>query len=91
MKENTQNTKLLQFPCSYPLKVLGKNASEFYAVVSGIIEKHLVEGAHVTYSTRLSSGEKYLSVTATFLAQSREQLTAIYEELSKRKIVMVTF
>ena len=87
MKENTE---LLQFPCPYPLKVLGKNTNEFLAVVSGIIEKHLVEGAHVTYSTRFSSGDRYLSVTATFLAQSQAQLSALYKELSEHKLVLMT-
>ncbi|MBP1731205.1 MAG: hypothetical protein H6Q55_1634 [Deltaproteobacteria bacterium] len=87
MKENTE---LLQFPCPYPLKVLGKNTKEFLAVVSGIIEKHIVEGGHVTYSTRVSSGEKYLSMTATFDAQSQTQLTAIYEELNVHELVLMT-
>lgn len=81
---------LLQFPCPYPLKVLGKNTDEFFAVVSSIIEKHLTEGAHATYSARASSGEKYLSVTATFDAQNQVQLTAVYEELSAHELVLMT-
>jgi uncharacterized protein len=84
------NVDLLQFPCPYPLKVLGKNTAEFFAVVSSIIEKHLTEGAPVTYSARASSGEKYLSVTATFDAQNQAQLTTIYEELNGHELVLMT-
>lgn len=82
---------IFQFPCQYPLKVMGRNTSEFYAVVSAIIEKHIPHGHEVTYATRLSSGGKYMSVTATFLAQSREQLNAIYDDLKRSHLVMMTF
>ena len=83
------NASLLQFPCPYPLKVLGKNTNEFYAVVSAIIGKHSAEGDEVTYSTRVSSGGKYMSVTATFTARSQEQLVLIYEELNGHELVVM--
>jgi putative lipoic acid-binding regulatory protein len=83
------NANLLQFPCPYPLKVLGKNTNAFHAVVSAIIEKHSAEGDEVTYSTRGSSGGKYMSVTATFTAQSQEQLARIYEELNGHELVVM--
>jgi uncharacterized protein len=85
-----ERVSLLQFPCSYPLKVLGQNTTAFYATVSAIIEKHVAEGAEVTYVTRVSSGEKYMSITATFIAQSQEQLSAIYEELNQRKVALIS-
>ena len=83
-------TKLLQFPCSYPLKVMGKNTNEFYAVVSAIIDNHLAGSGEATYHSNTSSGGKYLSVTATFQAQSEEQLAAIYQELNLSALVLMT-
>ena len=48
---------------------------------------HLPEGAS---HTRLSSGGKYLAVTVTFVAESREQLDALYRELSAHpRVVML--
>lgn len=85
-----ENETLLQFPCVYPLKVIGTNTSELLAVVSAVIGKHVAKGDEVTYSTRVSSGDKYLSVTATFQAESHKQLKAIYEELSRHPFVLVT-
>lgn len=82
--------ELLQFPLSYPLKVIGKNTNEFYAVVSSIIGNHLNQTEEVAYHTKTSSGGKYLSVTATFIARSKEHLDAIYEELNKHELVMMT-
>jgi uncharacterized protein len=78
-----------QFPCSYPLKVVGANTNEFYAVVSAVIEKHAGENEQVLYHSRISSGGKYLSVTATFRAQSREQLDRVYRELTGNKLVLM--
>ncbi len=83
-------TTLLRFPCSYPLKVVGRNANKFHASVSAIIERHVTQGEKVVYSTRLSSQDKYMSITATFTANSREQLSAIYEELNSHDLVLIT-
>ena len=85
-----RDRKLMDFPCSYPLKVIGKNTNEFYSVVAAIIERHVPDGSRITYTGRVSSGEKYLSITATFSAESQEQLTAIYRELSGHRLVLFT-
>lgn len=78
------------FPCSYPLKVMGLNTNEFYSVVCAIIESHVPEGNEISYSARTSSGDKYLSITATFTMESREQLDEIYADLKANKLVLMT-
>ena len=83
------NTNLLQFPCSYPLKVMGRNTNQFHAVVSTIIESHVAPDAGVVYRSRNSSGSKYISITATFSVQSQEQLTAIYQDLNRHELVLM--
>ncbi len=90
MATEDKNKKLLQFPCSYPLKVMGRNTSEFYSAVSAIVEKHVAPGNEVAYSSRTSSGEKYLAITATFSAESQEQLRRLYKELSENDLVLMT-
>lgn len=82
--------KVFEFPCSYPMKVVGKNTNEFYSVVSAIVEKHVARDVRVAYSSRLSSGEKYMSITATFVMESEEQLSAIYKELNESDLVLMT-
>jgi putative lipoic acid-binding regulatory protein len=85
----TEKPELLQFPCSYPLKVMGRNTNQFHAVVSSIIEKHVADEKGVTYRSRISAEGKYISVTATFSAQSQEQLAAIYQDLNKHELVLM--
>jgi putative lipoic acid-binding regulatory protein len=84
-----EKPNLLQFPCSYPLKVMGRNTNHFLAVVSTIIERHIAEGDSVVYRSRTSSGGKYISITATLSVQSQEQLTAIYQDLNGHELVLM--
>ncbi len=80
----------LKFPCLYPLKVMGPNTNEFYAVVSEIVEKHLISGDEAVYRQKTSSGGKYLSITATFLVMDMEQLNHVYQELKTHELVLMT-
>jgi uncharacterized protein len=80
---------IIDFPCTYPLKIMGRNDAAFETFVRSIIERHIPESTEVHYSTRTSSGNKYLSITATFVAQSQEQLKAIYSELADNRLVLV--
>ena len=65
----------------FPLKAIGRNDGEFEGFVVSVVQTHAPSSAH-TVTTRLSQGGKYLAVTVTFVAESREQLEAIYQELS---------
>lgn len=79
-----------QFPCSYPLKVVGINTNGFYSAVCAILERYLERGTHIAYASRTSSGGKYMSITATFVARDYEQLTAIYRDLNELDLVIMT-
>ncbi len=77
----------IHFPCSFPLKVMGLNTEVFATAVTAIFEKH---ADHISYPRRLSSGGMYLSVTATFMALSKDQLDALYQELNDHDLVLMT-
>ncbi len=77
------------FPCSFPLKVMGLNTEAFTTAVKAILEKHL-HAAPVSFTTQPSKNGKYLSITATFTATSKEQLDALYRELNAHELVVMT-
>jgi len=79
----------MTFPCTFPLKVMGHNSDAFAAAVRAILSGHL-QDTHIDFEKRLSSNGKYLSITATFTATSREQLDAIYRELNAHELVVMT-
>ncbi len=80
--------KLIEFPCIFPLKAIGKDANDFERVVTEIVRRHVPDLADDAVTTRGSAGGKYLSVTATFIAESQAQLDAVYSELSRHEQVL---
>jgi putative lipoic acid-binding regulatory protein len=77
------------FPCTFPLKAFGRNSDDFEAVVIEILRRHVPDLDESAISSRLSSGNVYRAVTATFTARSREQLDALYLELSRHEQVLM--
>lgn len=79
--------EILQFPCLIPLKAVGSQPEDFEIFVLEIVRKHVVEVIADDVTRRASGGGKYLAVTVPFIADSREQLEAIYRELSSHERV----
>jgi uncharacterized protein len=80
---------LLKFPCDFPLKVMGRRSDDFRSIVLGIVQKHAGDIAPESIEERPSRDGTYLSLTCTFAAQSREQLDALYKELTSCERVLV--
>ncbi len=89
MKPMNDHPSCLVFPCTFPIKVMGHNTKAFLSAVEEIFNRHLDPGEY-TSSSRPSSGNKYLSITVTFTARSKDQLNAIYEELNRSELVVMT-
>jgi putative lipoic acid-binding regulatory protein len=84
------NAGALKFPCLFPLKVMGLNTDGLYPAVHAILKKHVPDLDGAAFTSRKSSGGKYLSITVTFTAHSRDQLNAIYQELNDHELVLMT-
>ncbi|ESQ17511.1 MAG: hypothetical protein N838_00130 [Thiohalocapsa sp. PB-PSB1] len=80
----------LEFPCIFPIKAMGRADSCLEAVVMEILQRHAPGFAGNNLESRLSSGGKWLSVTARIEATSKSQLDAIYYELSAHELVVYT-
>lgn len=80
---------LLRFPCPFPIKAMGRASGDFEGLVFGIVQRHAPGLTHHSVRVRSSRGGKYLSVTVTILAEEREQLDAIYRDLSACERVLV--
>ncbi len=80
---------VFKFPCEFPVKAMGAADNEFDSLVVSLVRRHcpdLLEGA---VKTRLSKGGRYMSVTVTVQARSRQQLDRIYMELTANEQVLV--
>lgn len=74
--------ELIEFPSLFPIKVMGLAEDGFVHTMTHIARKHDPFFDAATIELRDSSNGKYLSVTLTVTATSREQLDALYRELS---------
>lgn len=78
----TDDDSLLSFPCSFPIKAMGRMDDDLEALVVDLISRH-VPAHHIDEVTTRASGQRrYLAVTVTIQATSRAQLDAIYMDLT---------
>ena len=71
-----------EFPCNFPLKVMGHNRPTFEQYVVEVVRTHAGSQALGPVTTRPSRNGRYLSVTVNFMAPSRAKLDDIYRTLS---------
>jgi uncharacterized protein len=86
---NTASESLIKYPSAFPIKVMGENAEGFVHAITHIAEQFDPSFDAATIELRPSSGSKYLGVTITITATSREQLDEIYRTLSSHPMVKV--
>jgi putative lipoic acid-binding regulatory protein len=80
---------LLEFPTAFPIKVMGKRADGFAQAIVDVVHRHAPDFDASTLEMRASREGNYLSVTATVNATSREQLDALYRDLTAHPMVKI--
>ena len=81
---------LLEFPCPFPLKIMGRRQDGFAQAVLEVVLRHAPDFDSASMEMRTSRQGNYLSLTYVVNATSREQLDALYRELSAHpQVVMV--
>ncbi|HXH72488.1 MAG TPA: DUF493 domain-containing protein [Mariprofundaceae bacterium] len=71
----------LTFPCRFPIKVMGENSDGFLEEIVVLARRHIPDLGEGAVSTTPSRTAKYLSVTITFTARSRDQLDNLYRAM----------
>ena len=80
---------LQEFPSDFPIKVMGRRDSDLRALTQTIIERHAGPLPESSIRTRTSGDGNFLALTYVVHATSREQLDAIYRELTACKSVLM--
>ena len=80
---------LLEFPCDFPLKIMGANAADFAQVIAAVVRTHAPDFDAATMEMRASKAGNYLALTCTIRAVSQQQLDALYRELTGHPMVKV--
>lgn len=86
---STPSESLIVYPSQFPIKVMGTQADGFVHAVTEIARQFDPAFDASTIELRESKGGKYLGVTVTITATSREQLDELYRTLSTHPMVKV--
>ncbi|MEC9329931.1 MAG: DUF493 domain-containing protein [Pseudomonadota bacterium] len=89
-EKSEKSLELLDFPCRYEIKAMGKCGAAFEALVCEVVSRHLNGAGILDVATRQSARGRYLSVSCTIEAADRDQLDSIYLDLHSEADVLVT-
>jgi putative lipoic acid-binding regulatory protein len=89
MSNTANKDTLLDFPCDFPIKIMGVRSDDFAQIMVEIVLRHAPDFAADRIEMRASSGGKYLSVTCTVRVTSKPQLDDLYRELTAHPLVKV--
>jgi putative lipoic acid-binding regulatory protein len=80
---------LIEFPCDFPIKVMGETHDAFSDTVVDVIRVHAPEFDATRVEMRASSGGRYISLTCYVYVTSKPQLDDIYRALTSHPSVKV--
>lgn len=80
---------LLEFPCDFPLKIMGANVADFAQAIAVVVQNHAPDFDAATMEMRPSKAGNYLALTCTVRATSQAQLDALYRALTAHPMVRV--
>jgi hypothetical protein len=80
---------LIDYPCEFPIKIMGKNEEEFTKSILMIVNRHIPNFDDKSAETKASKKNKYLSLTCTVHVVSQSQLDALYQELCDHPMVLM--
>jgi putative lipoic acid-binding regulatory protein len=86
---NEGTTTLLQFPCQFPIKAMGRNSDDFEELVTAIVLKHAELWLDEPVRVSPSKEGNFIAVTAVINATSQQQLDSIYQELTDCSLVLM--
>ena len=79
----------MTFPCSFPIKLMGRESSAFHQAARELVEKHTGPLEDDAIESSLSRNGRFVSVTITVIAESREQLDNIYRDATAHDDVIM--
>ena len=80
---------VMEFPCSFPIKLMGRETDEFRQTARELVEKHTGPLDDEAIQSALSRNGRFVSVTITVVAESREQLDNIYRDATAHDDVIM--
>jgi hypothetical protein len=80
---------LLEFPCQFPIKMMGRDGERFRQVAIELVESHAGKIPKDAITTAASRKGNFVSITVTITAVSQDQLDNIYRALTAHEDILV--
>lgn len=81
--ENTPDAPRIEFPCKYPVKVMGEAHAHFHMEVLEVFRQHVPGVADEHVVARPSAKGNFVALTIEIEATGTEQLMRLFEDLKK--------
>ena len=79
----------LQFPCEFPIKMMGRDTPEFRSAARTLVENHVGGVSDERVQASISRNGRFVSVTVTITATSQQQLDDIYRDVTAHDDVLM--
>jgi putative lipoic acid-binding regulatory protein len=89
LPEHELQTSLIEYPCDFPIKIFGQQQAGFAQAVLEVVNKHDPDFVAASMEMRASKNARYISLTCTVHATSREQLDALYQDLCDHPLIVM--
>lgn len=76
-----QEAPKIEFPCRYPIKVMGHASDSFIEEVMIVVRRHAPDTHDDDVNSRPSAKGNYLSITITIEAQGKDHLQTLFGDL----------
>jgi len=83
------DSSAIEFPCRFPIKMMGRDTPEFRLTARALVEKHAGAVDDEAVQAALSRNGRFVSVTVTIMATSQQQLDAIYQDVTDHEDVLL--
>ncbi|MDX2410641.1 MAG: DUF493 domain-containing protein [Woeseiaceae bacterium] len=80
---------LLEFPCAFPIKMMGRDTQDFRDTARALVEQHAGPLGDESIKFAASRNGNFVSITITVQAQSQQQLDDIYRDVSSHEAVLM--
>ncbi len=88
-KDILEHKAILEFPCQFPIKIMGRDHAAFHEAARSIVGRHAGDISDDAVRQAASRKGNFVSVTITIEATSQQQLDDIYQDLTADEEILV--
>ncbi len=88
-REIPPEQSLIEYPCHFPIKVMGANVDGFVAAITHVARSFDASFDAATIEMRPSKAGNYMGLTLSVYVSNREQLDELYRTLTTHPMVKI--